>query len=1104
MLDLNVSSEAASNRSCQPPTTNSSSNATICFERFISVLRNSSSNLATMEFTAVHNITITVVSGDNFITLPVADVFKAKPGDVIGYIVDQSDSSNSSLGPSTSSNTTSSPYDIFQEFSLHGFVPYEAKVSIRIMNPGVLPLRITIRDVGSIVTDFRNLITIQRPVSGLTFNYTAIIKINTSRSVGFELSRGTNSSCDWLLIGSVVNINSSVSYTSQTYTLHKNDTHAEAFEGLETSFQYPHNVSDDITFVVNCSNKVSTLSENVTISVRRIISDFNASLCSALFAYTPAQTCWTSRAHGDHVGYKWTIENQVYRTAKVELEFHNSSLPGNKTPVAVTAWNVVSEENLVLWLDVLKNPLSIQILPSLTVASGETVNVIPVLNWSPYQNGTALYTDYGINISNALQNFIHFPTFRVKIDDSLVSRNVSNGTLVPYTFPAAGRSSVNHDVYIEAVDHTEMNRKIKVRVLDRVVGLKIDSECSDHVTIGETCTFTPKFSGSDVVCNWTVGLQNFVNNCKEIRRVFDDVGNFTVTLDAKNQISSQKTVYNITVVPEFRRSSAESSTKRLPTSSIASSVTTTTVTSFAKESKAQNQSSNIKPSSTITSRTALSVPGQSSMKISSSALDQGITALTSSITATTATLSSESFLDKSKTMTRLLSKINTSPLKPGPSSRSIDQTSTIIHTTQTLPSATILDQSEDVSMLSSQTIVSSSHTGPSSRIINPSPKNLKINGPRFAAVGEMVTFHAINVVSSAELLWVVNNSQLITSNNSISYVFNRPGEFEVIVNSSTTYQNASLFVTVQDPISGVLAFVYQKPLSKRVDVLFAIDSGTAVSYSINFGGSSKTSVGTVREQGENISVYHIYAKAGFYNVSISLFSMVGPNSTEYRKVFVNDTCKLRSAVLYGASEDIKNPSQFSDKDEIVMALKTTLDCTNVPKLKYNWKVVRLDSGTLDELPIKLANAYEAVFQFPANCLSNGHYKVQGTVENSMDGSRLTSDGYFRKVSETLRVHIACGASRMVSVDEPLTLNATVIAGSDDVTYEWFCDHVLNITCFGNETSRNTSVVRFPGNYFDVGEVYEFVVQANDRMRQGVASQKVTFGLANATLDLCLR
>ncbi|CAB4046286.1 Hypothetical predicted protein, partial [Paramuricea clavata] len=76
-----------------------------------------------------------------------------------------------------------------------------AKISIRIMNPGVLPLGMTIGEMASVVNDTRNIITIQRPVSGLKFNYKSIIKISTSRSIGFELSRGTNSSCDWLFTG---------------------------------------------------------------------------------------------------------------------------------------------------------------------------------------------------------------------------------------------------------------------------------------------------------------------------------------------------------------------------------------------------------------------------------------------------------------------------------------------------------------------------------------------------------------------------------------------------------------------------------------------------------------------------------------------------------------------------------------------------------------------------------------------------------------------------------------------------------------------------------------------------------------------------------------
>ena len=979
---MNVSSKPIGNLSCQVPTDTLFSNTTICFQSSVSVLRNSSGNLAPMEYTAVHNVTLTIVSGDNFITIPTADVFKAKPGDVIGYVMDQSERSNSSLAPNTSTNTASVTHHMFQKFSLYGFVPYEAKVAIRFTNPGVGPLAFTIRDLESVVTDYRNLITVQRPVSGLTLYYKHILRINTSRSIGFELSRGTNSNCFWLLTGGIVNMSGSV----------KNDTDANMFEGLVTSFQYPHDVPDDITFLVNCSNKVSTLFKNVTISVRRNISDFKASLCSASFAYTSAQTCWTSQANGDHVEYKWTIEDEDYHTAKVEMELKSSSLPGKKTRVDVTACNVVSKEKLVLWLNVLRNPLSIQVLPALSVASGEAVNIIPVLSWSPYRNGTAFYSDNGINISNTLQGFIDFPIFEVKIDDSLKSGNVSNGTLLNHIFPAAGSNRVIHDVYIQAKGHHEMNRKIEVQVLDIVKDVRIVSTCSNQVIIGKTCTFTAEFGGSDVSCDWAVDFQTFKGTCSKITQKFYGLGNFTVTLNASNEISSQNAVYNITVVPRSIPEPGDETTsiKRLPTSSITSSVTLTT------------------------SRTM------------------------------------------SRTTSLLPNTINASPSKSSPSSRSVD----------------------------------------------PPSKTLQITGPDVAAVGEMVTFYVSNVDSSMELLWVVNNTRLTTSNHSISYSFHQPGKFKILVNSSTTNKNASFAITVQDPVSGFQIFVFQEPLSQRVDVLFSIDSGTDVSYSINFGDNSETSVGSILELGVNISVYHLYAHPGYYNLRILVFNKVGTNNTEYRKIFV--ACKLESAVLYGASSDSKNPSQFSDNDVIGLALKTIFNCTTTPTFKYRWKVVKVNSSIPRELPVKLANTDKAAFQFPGSDLGNGYYKVKATVVNSTNGTIVTRFGYFNKVFETLDVRIACGTARMVSVDEPLIMNASVVAGSASVTYKWFCDYMSNGTCFGNDIRSNVSVVRFPGNYFNAGEVYKFVVKVSDGLREGSASQRITFGFSNATFDLCLR
>ena len=1029
--------------SCQTSTSNSSSGLTVCFRGLTRILRNSLIN-PTAEYTAVHNINITVVSGNNFIVLPRADEFQAEPGDVLGYINEQpeipnsftfniSSNATSTPVPQSQTNTTSS-YNMFEKFSMYGFVPYEARISMRIMNPGALPLSITITELESMVADYSHIITIQRPVDGLKFNYKAYIEIGTPRVIGFELSRGTNASCDWLFTGNEVDMNGSVHYATQSVndTTQKNTTNADDFEGLKTSFQYPHDVADDIVFLVNCSNTVSALTENVTISVRRHVFDFKASLRSASFAYTHAQTSWTSRAKGDHVGYKWVIDQKNYHTADVSMNFTRSNLPGNKTRVVVKAWNIVSKETLTLLVHVLKNPLNIQFLPALTVASNENVTIAPILNWSPYSNGTALYKDYGINISEPLQKFIAFPAFRVKVDDSLVSGNTSNGTLLTYKFPKAGSKGVNHDVRIEAFDHPEMNRMIEVLVIDRVDGLRIKSNCSDVVHVNETCVFTPEFDGSDVSCNWTVSFWASEKIC-ELTYEFDELGNFTVTVDVRNQISSQKVVYNINVV-------ADASTKS------EFGITTTSKISLPTQS--------ISPSRVIVSTVNFPVSftqGQATISINSNSI--------------------------------------ISFLEAGPSSRSI---------------RSLALKSPSLSTLLNGITTSSSQAGLSSRIINPGSQSLKIIGPHFFAVGQMVTFYAFNVASSVELSWFVDDTRLNTTNNNMSYVFNHPGEFEIIVNSSSTNQASRFTVTVQEPISGFQVFFHQNALSKRIDILFVIGSGTNVSYSISLGDGSQTRTGTVREFGKNISVHHLYAETGYYNLSVTVSSSVGPNKTENARIFVNDTCKLQEAILYGASQDIQYPRQISGNSDIVMALKPILDCTNVPQLKYSWKVERLSSGIPNGVVTELASTHEATFKFPGNNISTGQYKIQVIVENPMDGLNLTRIGYFSKILESIFIRIACGTARLFSVSEQLTITASVIAGSNSVEYEWFCDGAYNVACFKDEIRRNTSVVQFPGNYFKAGDVYEFVVQVKDGDEQGVTSQKVTFGFANETLDLCVR
>ncbi|XP_028413115.1 uncharacterized protein LOC114535974 [Dendronephthya gigantea] len=992
-------------------------NPSICFQSSTNILSNSSYHLPNTRFSVIHNISLTIDMGDNFLTLTDDDVFEAQPGDVIGYTVVQSRHSDpspvytSALPRNTTSvpvhqSNSSSSLNIFQNFSLYGFVPYETQILIHHTSPGVLSLGITIDDFESVVSTYRNLITIQTPISGLELSYKDIIMVNTSRSLGFKLSRGTNATCDWLLTGHMVSINGSVNSSSWIVnkTLQNNETNADEFEGLVTSFQYPHNIPADLIFLVNCSNEVSTITENVTISVRRNISHFKASLKFASFAYAHAQTSWTCRAQGEHVGYTWTFDHYVYYTAEMKMEFQSRNLPGNKTKVSVKAWNVVSERNLLLSLDVLHNPLRIQVLPALTVASREYVNITPVLSWSPRSNGIAFYADYGINISSTLRKFIEFPTFTINVGDFYTAQNISNGTSLNYKFSKVGSETRSYTVYIEAKDHQEMNRKVEIRVLDKIKNLRIiaSDDCSNDVVINTACTFTAKFSlGSDVRCNWIVGTKKSgANKCK-IDALLNKLGNLTISVEARNEISSETAVINISVVPEPKSLSV---------------VLASTITMARLK---PSHGSITTPLGNMTSFTKIVLPQSNSVS---------------------------------------------NQINPSSSSRSDLSSRTTDH-----------------------------HV-------------LQITGPKYAAVDEEVMFHVLNISSARRRIfsWIVNNTKIETTNNSISYTFRKSGEFEVAVSTFFPNQTARTAIIVQYRIFGFKAFVYQKPHHKRVDVLFAIVSGTDVNYSVDFGDSSAPNVGKVRKLERNISVYYVYTRSGLYNLTVSVFSIIGPNDTENFLVYVNDTCKFESVTLYGASENVENSRKFSEKEEIVMTLKTTLNCTKDPQLKYSWKVERLDNSTPDGLTIRLPPFDGSTLRLLASQLNIGDYKVQAIVENPMDGGSCeTRIGYFSKVLETLAVHITCGKTRMIPVGKPLIMNATVIAGSAGIKFEWFCDRAFNVTCFGNRVQRNTSLVRFPGNFFRVGEIYEFVVQVNDKERHGRDSQKVEFGFENSTLDLCI-
>ena len=1155
--------EVLGNASC-PVSLNQTANATVCFRTSYSRYPNSSRMTLSPTATAVHNLTLVVTEGYNYLTLRNQDTFVASPRDVVGLTVNQTaeylssslpvtnQTSNSSLltnSPNEISNgsfinsnyalnCTDRRFRVLRELSLYGFLPFETRILLRLMDPGNVPLGINVRDSTRLVTNLQKIVIVQRPVEGMQVFFKHIVRFNSTQTLGFRVQRGTNASCVWSLKGRNVSIGGVVDGTAGG-KIHRNESErvGKYPEGVENYFNYKHDVYGEFKYSVTCSNKISNISESVPISVRRNISDFNASFCFASFAYGHARTCWKAVAAGDHVRFTWIIGDDVITASKFKFIFSNHTSPGHQELINVSATNFVSKETLTVWFKILENPLSVHISPSLIVPSLSAVSFSGVLTWKGYPNGTAFYKSYGVNISKELRRFIDIPAFRVKVDGIVRASNVSTGTPLNYTFPLAGSNRVIHKVYFEGVGHPELNREEQITVVDRIQRLRITTSCSKEVVVvSQRCVFSASFDqGSNVICSWQVVSRNFTPECR-IAFEFRELGHFKVHVTAKNQVSLAIAHFNVTIIPltKYRTTSSKvplftetlntlshhvRSSYDALTSSIISADSGSLISYVTSSSgpTSKLRSSNEETTSFMPRRPAtITVPFLSNVvpvsSITTSTMVLPVTKTSNNPVSgikisTMATETSE----KASHDVMSPSDIPTSNMIPAKSGSLMSHMTSSSGRTSKLTSSNVeptrfMSQSRATTFL-----LPSSVASVNSVIAKQLLGSLAIYGPRFAKVGKEITYSASVAGADVVFSWFINNTLQATQNSSISLIFHQAGLFPISVKASSRIdrKQATRFVFAQLPISGLQIKSYQKYFNRSVAVVFTLGTGTNVSFLANFGDGSPHISGSVRKLSENVSVIHQYENPGRYNISISVSNMVGPNVTTGVQVIVKETCIVESVVLHGASPTPRLSRKFSEVDEIVMSVTTNMKCSSSSRLKFRWRILRINDSISENFPIKLENITtdQSVLRFPASQITVGMYKVLVTVIASLDGTSTDYMRFFRRIQLNLVVMLSCGSARTTSVDKPLTLNATVVDGMKEgrsLAYEWFCDEKRDRSCFREVISRNSSVVRFPGNFLQFGESYNFVVIVTDGNRQGMASQRVSVSRSNTTLQVCLR
>ena len=318
---------------------------------------------------------------------------------------------------------------------------------------------------------------------------------------------------------------------------------------------------------------------------------------------------------------------------------------------------------------------------------------------------------------------------------------------------------------------------------------------------------------------------------------------------------------------------------------------------------------------------------------------------------------------------------------------------------------------------------------------------------------------------------------------------------------------SSILVTSQAPISNLQVYSGPDLHNQTAVILFAIGSGTNVSFSVDFGTGLTPSTGIVPGL-MNVSVSHYYPNPGPYNVTVSVFNIVGPSISKTITIFVAEACRVESVLLHGVSPDPQLSQNIGEMDKVFCAARYVINCSSPLELQFHWSITNVASDMHENVQWSTENTHNSArASFPAKKLVVGRYKVK--VSTVMpNGTVLVREGFFTRVSTNFVVACSCGNTRTVSMSEAFSLSATVVsktsAVSGNLSYEWFCSQSYGIKCFGDVIPRNTSVIQFPRNFFTSPQIYDFVVKVKDGENTGICSQEVIIGYDETTLKLCLR
>ena len=788
-----------------------------------------------------------VTAGYNLIILPERERFQAQAGDMGGF----HRNSLSAVVQRTAvtatrrdyfvpeQNTSASAVDldlaIPQNTSfkvvVHGTVRVSAQLTLRCVGAvGAYHLtavftNAVVRGITNEELTVRSSIVAQSPITGIVFNRTHFIAVNTTKKIVATVQRGTNITCKW----------NTTSIVHHSAFLEPGDI----TEGNICELNFSSHSSGYFPIYLTVSNRVSRHRKIIYADVQIIIRGLKVHMCYSSFAYNKASTCFNAKVtQGNKVDCTWRSGPSGYVGAKLETAVAlRLTPPGNKS-VTVYCHNAVSSPRVVYPVRVITNPVSIR-GPQTAIADTQ-VKFTCTLKW-PGGSPAAFFANQsvagmlGTDISSSPSLVIIYREIQIRINDSSPAAYLS----------FRRRKNKQHKVLCRAQNYPDLNNFHVINVIDPVTSIKVIFQCPARVTVDSSCIFQVQvIQGDEPSYKWIIsesgGQATYIQ--KIIKHRFTSPGFANVTVNVTNGYSSLVNRSHILVLS--RSTSAASPERQSPLSGTLPSLVSSTPLPSLVSSTPLPSLVNSTPLPSLVSSTPLS------SLVSSTPLPSLV-----SSTPLPSLVSSTPLSSRSAFNTLASSTISHQPLSMKATSFAMDSATSFLRIStasllgfNTTDDSLSLNRMETASLgvtyMISPSQMTQSSSGEISNISHIPPLDgAKLRYASTGRVGQPIFFSVANVEDGGRFrfLWDWHDqTDAKEGNYSSTRAYPQPGQYFITVHilSSSIQISLSGHVTIQYPIAGLLVQSVAVGRLKVLHLEFEISQGTNVTYEVNYGDDS--------------------------------------------------------------------------------------------------------------------------------------------------------------------------------------------------------------------------------------------------------------------------